>query len=342
MKALIIGGTQFIGPYLVQNLVDLGHSVTVFHRGLTNRGLPDIDHIIGDRNHLHLHQEEFNRLSPDVVVDMIPYVEQHAVDLLHVFNGITGRIVAISSGDVYFAYDVLIKNESGPVDHDRLSENSKLRDRLFPYRNKGNQTYDKIPIERLILNHQEIAGTVLRLPIVYGPNDSQRRFFHYLKRMEDKRPYLLLEEGFADLRWTHGYVEDVAYAITLAVTNESAAGKTYNVGQQHPLTMFNWIAEIGKACGWDGEVIKADRKHLPPRLRFVDLNPKQSMIYDTSLIRSELGYAEMFSLQEGLGRTIEWERTNIGIFKEEDFNYALEDEVMDNIRKRANNRNQGN
>ncbi|GFN33163.1 NAD-dependent epimerase/dehydratase family protein [Paenibacillus xylaniclasticus] len=326
MKILIIGGTQFIGPHVVRNLVQLGHEITVFHRGENNKLDVNVNQILGDRNHLSEYSEEFSRLSPDLVLDMIPYIEQHADDLLSVFKGITGRIVAISSGDVYFAYDVIIRNELGPITEGPISERSPLRKKLYPYRNKGNNDYDKIPIEHKILNN-DIPGTVLRLPVVYGPHDGQHRFFNYVKRMDDKRPHLLLEQGFADFRWTHGYVEDVAHAITLAVTKDIAKGKVYNVGQQNALTMYELVAEVGKASGWSGEIIKADREALPPHLRFDDLNTEQSLVYDTSLIRSELGYREQYSLQEGLLKTIEWERSNPIPYKEEDFNYQLEDEI---------------
>ncbi|MDZ8067143.1 MAG: hypothetical protein RMY64_16230 [Nostoc sp. DedQUE08] len=32
MKILIIGGTNFIGPPLVRQLITMGHEVSVFHR----------------------------------------------------------------------------------------------------------------------------------------------------------------------------------------------------------------------------------------------------------------------------------------------------------------------
>ncbi len=59
--------------------------------------------------------------------------------------------------------------------------------------------YDKIPIERLVMNGPTIQGTVLRLPAVYGPNDGQHRLFEFLKRMDDQRPAILLDE-----RWRNG------------------------------------------------------------------------------------------------------------------------------------------
>ena len=36
MRALNIGGTSFIGPHLVAQLLSAGHKVTIFHRGQTD------------------------------------------------------------------------------------------------------------------------------------------------------------------------------------------------------------------------------------------------------------------------------------------------------------------
>ena len=40
MRVLIIGGTHFIGPAVVRSLHEMGHEVTVFHRGQTTADLP--------------------------------------------------------------------------------------------------------------------------------------------------------------------------------------------------------------------------------------------------------------------------------------------------------------
>ncbi len=53
--------------------------------------------------------------------------------------------------------------------------------------------------------------------------------------MDDGRSAILLEKGMTSWRWTHGYVEDVAAAVALAVMDERAAGRTYNLGEADPL-----------------------------------------------------------------------------------------------------------
>src|SRR5262245_26160210 len=105
MRILIIGGTNFIGPLLVHQLIELGHEVTVFHRGKTQASLPPlVDHILGDRCQLAVHEAEFRRLAPEVVIDMIAYTERDARSLVETFRGIARRSVVISSADVYRAY----------------------------------------------------------------------------------------------------------------------------------------------------------------------------------------------------------------------------------------------
>lgn len=50
MKLLVLGGTVFLGRYLVQLALGRGHEVTLFNRGQTNPGLfPTAEEIHGDR-----------------------------------------------------------------------------------------------------------------------------------------------------------------------------------------------------------------------------------------------------------------------------------------------------
>ena len=49
-KILVLGGTGFAGPPIVQTARARGHTVTMFNRGKTNPGLfPDVETILGDR-----------------------------------------------------------------------------------------------------------------------------------------------------------------------------------------------------------------------------------------------------------------------------------------------------
>jgi nucleoside-diphosphate-sugar epimerase len=218
--------------------------------------------------------------------------------------------VAIGSGDVYRAYDIMRGLHPGSPDPVPLSEDAPLRERLYPYERSEVGEYEKILVERVVMGDPNLSGTVLRLPMVYGPGDYQHRLFPYLKRMDDGRSVVLLDDGMARWRTTMGYVEDVAAAIALDATDERAAGRTYNVGEPDALTHADWVSAIGQAAGWSGEIVTVSKDRLPKHLDWGLENTGQHLVVDTGRIRRELDFAETVSREEAIRRTVEWERAN--------------------------------
>jgi nucleoside-diphosphate-sugar epimerase len=69
MRVLIIGGTGFIGQWIVRALVENEHEVRVFHRGSTTAALPpSVSHIHGKRLELPHFAPVFRAWAPDVVL----------------------------------------------------------------------------------------------------------------------------------------------------------------------------------------------------------------------------------------------------------------------------------
>jgi nucleoside-diphosphate-sugar epimerase len=317
MRVLVIGGTNFIGPHVVTALHRQGHEVTVYHRGVHEPELPaDIRHVHSPQAAIPvLHfPSELSDPAPDVVLHMFPVGEEDARAAAARFVGVARRIVGLSSGDVYRAYGRLLGTEPGPPEPVPIVENAPLRETLFPYRRSASGPddwtyhYEKILAERVLLAAR-LPATVLRLPAVYGPGDPYRRLRPFLKRMDDRRPFIVLEETQASWRWTHGYVENVAQAIALAVADERSAGRVYNIGEPEAPTMADRVRQIGKLAGWNGALVSLSSDRLPPHLQ-TPYQPRQDLVVDTSRIRDELGFAESVSYEEGLGRTIVWERSH--------------------------------
>ena len=129
MRVLIIGGTGFMGPHVVASLYTMGHQVAVCNRGQTEAALPaEVERLrltsasLDDRAGFADLMDEFRRLAPDVVVDMIAVTERAAQTCIQTFRGIAGRVVALSSQDVYRAYGRVQGTEPGPPDPVPLTE----------------------------------------------------------------------------------------------------------------------------------------------------------------------------------------------------------------------------
>src|SRR5262249_6883079 len=75
LKILILGGTGFLGPHVVESAMKRGHTVTLFNRGKTNPGLfPDLEKLHGDRDGK---LDELKGRRFDGVVDNSGYVPRH-------------------------------------------------------------------------------------------------------------------------------------------------------------------------------------------------------------------------------------------------------------------------
>ena len=338
LRVLIIGGTRFIGPPVVRRLLAAGHRVAVFHRGETEAGLPPaVEHLHGDRARLADFADQLHALLPDVVIDMTAYTEQDAKTAGAALRGVARRLVVLSSQDVYRAYGRLHRKEPGPPEPVPFAEDAPLREQLYPYRGTGRglDDYEKILVEREVAAHAILPATILRLPMVYGEGDYQHRLLLELKRMDDRRPAILLEEQFASWRWTRAYVENVVAAIALAANDVRATGRTYNVGDADALSYGDWLRAIGRLAGWAGELVVLPNGRLPAKLKPPDGDYQQHLVADTSRIRRELDYVEPVPLDEALSRTIAWERANRPEGASRLLDYAAEDAALAEARRSA-------
>jgi nucleoside-diphosphate-sugar epimerase len=311
MRILIIGGTGFIGPAVVTQLHGAGHEVIVNHRGVHEAELPEgVVHIHTPlRQALPLLQDK----PIEAAIFMIPMGEHDTHAVIEVLRGHTPRLICLSSIDVYRAYGRIQGTEPGEPDPTPLTEDSPLRDQLYPYRTEPRRPqgdpmawadqYDKILMERELMGAEGLLGTVLRLPMVYGPRDGQHRLWQYLGPMQDDPEGLQVPADEALWRCSRTYVDNAAAAIALVATNERAAGRIYNVAEPEALTELEWAREIATASGWQGEILLTGDTGSGP-------SPAQMLTIDSTRIRSELAYVEVVGRAEALHRAVEWELAN--------------------------------
>lgn len=326
MRVLVLGGTGFIGGYVVRALVDSGHDVTVFHRGVSERDQPrGVRHIHGSFADLADHRDEFRRQRPHVVLDTVPYMDKGGHGIAHL-RGIAERALVISSGDVYRAFGRLWRSEPGPPDPVPLAEESPLRTLRAPD-GTSDDDFDNLDAEQAALADPALPATILRLPATHGPGDTKHRLARYLRAMDDGRTVIVLGATHARWRWSRGYVENVAAAVALAVADDRASGRVYNVAAEPALSEAEWVRAIGSGVGWKGEVRVVPDEVLPLALRR-PLDFAQHLHVDTKRIRSELGFRESVDEMEGLRRTIEWELSTLNEVPDQRLDYEAEDEAL--------------
>lgn len=162
MKVLVLGGTALSGPFIVQELIDRGYEVTVYHRGKSESPfLPDCEHIHSDRKDLESFEATLRALEADSIIDLFSANGLESQCVVRTFQGRIKSSVHISSGDVYrdIGTDAL------------LTEDSPWREGL-PYGGKLGEEYDKKKMETTVMAAcaaGEFPAAVIRYPVIYGP-----------------------------------------------------------------------------------------------------------------------------------------------------------------------------
>jgi len=241
---------------------------------------------------------------------------------------------------VYRAVGISHGTETGPLRDVPLTEESEVRRVLHPYPPENlrqlrkifswvTEDYDKIPAERVVMDDDALPGTVLRLPMVYGPGDPLHRFYPVVKRIADGRPQIIFPETMAGWRSPRGYVENVAAAIALAATDDRAARRIYNVCEEPSFSELEWARKIAAEMNWEGDFVVLPVERTPPHLLRPG-NTTQHWTASSSRIRQELGYTEPVAIEEGIRRTVRWERENppAAEFNLAQFDYAAEDAAL--------------
>ncbi|MCU0513521.1 MAG: NAD-dependent epimerase/dehydratase family protein [Anaerolineae bacterium] len=312
MRILIIGGTKFIGRATALRLHEAGHTVAVFNRGQTPADLPaGITHLAGSLEALPAAGDALRQFAPEVVLHNIVLQERHVRELQAALRGVARRLVMTSSVDVYRQFGRILGTEPGDLIPGESDEDAPLRTVLYPYRRPEMAEterlyhYDKIPAERAALDDPALPGTVVRLPMVIGEQDWQRRLLPFVQPMRDGRPAIVLDETYANWYSTYGYVDNMAHALALAVTDDRAAGHIFNAADT-ALPILTLAQMVQAAMGWPGELIAAPPAQLPEDLHF-GVPQVQDLRVRAERIRQVLAYAPPVDFAEGVQRTVQWE-----------------------------------
>ena len=180
LKILMLGGTAFLGPAIVDNALARGHEVTLFNRGRTNTHLyPDLEKLVGDRLESH---EAIEGRKWDVVIDTSGYFPGVVEAAAAALAGNIGQYIFISSVSVYADFSKKGITEDDPVGTVTAEEVAEVDS----MRKITGQNYG--PLKALCEQAAENAfpGKTcnIRPGLIVGPMDKSDRFTYWPVRIQ--------------------------------------------------------------------------------------------------------------------------------------------------------------
>lgn len=196
-SALVLGGTQFFGKNLVQNLINNGVKVTIATRGKTPDPFEDkVDRLIINREDRASLESAFENKEWDVVYDQTCYSSQEALDTLEVLDGKIKKYVFTSSQAVYEFGNMRKESEFDPYHFEPALKNRR------EYIGISGYTEAKRAAEAVLFQRSNVPVVAVRFSIVVGKDDyTERLKFHVDKVLQEEPmniPDTSLRFGFID------------------------------------------------------------------------------------------------------------------------------------------------
>lgn len=317
-RTLVTGGASFIGSHLVDKLVDLGARVTVVD-----------DLSSGKKENLEDSWENIQFVQQD-----LEYI--HRDELRKIFNDQEKvfHLAAIHGGRGFITTHPADVNSNLSIDHHVLEacndsnvENivfastacvypTKLQDKIgSDYKLKENDTnpenldgfmsadieygWGKLMTEIQMHSFKKqygMKGCPVRFVTAYGPRENETHAIIALiyKAIEKMDPYQIWGDGKQERDFT--YVEDIVEGSILA-SDKIFDCTPINLGTGRRYQMIEVVEMICKILNWH-----------PSKFEFDTSKPVGvlSRALDNSRAKELLGWEPRFTLEDGLGKTIDW------------------------------------
>ncbi len=249
IKLLILGGTAFLGPAIVNAAVARGHTITLFNRGKTNPQLyPELEKLRGDRNG---DLEALAGRQWDAVIDTSGYYPRVVKMSAELLAPNVGHYTFISSISVYRDFKTPDMTEAAPVgtiDDPTIEEIT-------------GETYG--PLKALCEQAAEAAmpGRVanIRPGLIVGPRDRSDRFTYWPVRIARGGEVLCPGNGDDFIQIID--VRDLGE--WLVMLSERRITGVYNADSApRAITMGSLLAKCREVCNPQAELTWTDAEFL--------------------------------------------------------------------------------
>jgi len=324
----VIGGTGPTGVPIVRGLVERGAEVTILHRGLH-------EHAATPAVVRHVHTDPYDdgslaaalaEVRADVVVAMYGRLRRIA----ELTAGKVGRFVSVGGVPAYRGWmNPWLHQPAGlpvPVAETAPVVTEPAEDE------KG---FRIARTEEAVFIHHPTAAH-FRYPYVYGPHQLAPREWSIVRRVLDGRERIVVADEGLTLHH-HGYTENLAHAVLLAVDHpDAAAGMLFNAGDEEVLSVRQVVELVADALGHRFEIVSLPYDLATPARPLLTQPLPTHRVLDLTRVRTQLGYRDVVPAREAVGITARWlaeHRPETGGMEEkvltDPFDYGAEDALMD-------------
>ncbi|WP_420602840.1 NAD-dependent epimerase/dehydratase family protein [Flagellimonas sp.] len=250
LKILVLGGTNYLGPAIVNQALAMGHEITLFNRGITNPDLyPNLEKLKGNRT---IEKEDLSALEGDRKWDIVidtwtadPRMINKSTQLL---KNRVKKYVFVSSIAVYKDKTVVGITETSP-----LHEVTEFKPGMSYYQSK-------VLCETAVKNAFPENHVIVRPPGIFGKRDESWSLVYWLWRVRAGGPVLAPGDGTDFVQWID--VRDVAHFLLHAM--ETNLNGIYNtIGPtKEPLVFKEFLERINTHFGNRADFIWVDDEFL--------------------------------------------------------------------------------
>jgi len=318
-KVLVTGAGGFIGSHLVEELVKQGEEVRAFVRynSRDERGLLEdlpkeiqsqIEVVSGDLKDPDGVKKAIKGCTkifhlgaliaiPYSYVHPFNFVQTNVIGTAHLLdacleNSGVEKIIHTSTSEVYGTAQYIPIDEKHPLQAQS------------PY------AASKIAADKLVESYNLSFGlpiTTIRPFNTFGPRQSLRAIIPTIISQAIYGKKIRL--GNVEPRRDFLFVKDTVRGFIELAECSKAVGKVVNIGTGRDISIKELVKKILSQMRQGGEIKVEGRRIRPERSEVMRL------IADTRLAKKLFKWAPRYTLEDGLGETIEWYRRNLSRFK---------------------------
>lgn len=301
---LVTGGSGFVGRWLVRTLLSEGAQVHVLDLAPEPASATDYSYHQGNLLDLAATENLLQRLKPEILIHLagqagvaacharpLEAFESNVVSTFNVLEaarsyGQLKSLVAVSSNHIYGEQETLPSCEDAPLNGVGTYAASKLCGDVLA-RAYG-KTYG-LPV------------TIARITNSYGGDDPHSTHIvtaSILDALKGDPP--VIKQSGRDLKG-YLYVKDTVNGLLVLAEQTTAlpelSGEAFNLVPDEPISVLALVRKINSLVG-----LNLEPEISQPTAGFEDEQ------LDNSKAKQLLGWSPQYSLEEGLGQTIEWYR----------------------------------